>query len=80
MDMLTAPDLEKAIAEAAKSTPSAVVVDMSDVEFLACHGNAAPRSPFGALQAEALDSTSGHPLGGGAPAPARDSVVAWTME
>jgi anti-anti-sigma factor len=36
--MLTAPDLEKAIAEAAKSTPSAVVVDMSDVEFLASAG------------------------------------------
>jgi anti-anti-sigma factor len=36
--MLTAPDLEKAIAEAAKSSPSAVVVDMSDVEFLASAG------------------------------------------
>ena len=38
VDMLTAPDLEKAIAEAAKSSPSAVVVDMSDVEFLASAG------------------------------------------
>jgi anti-sigma B factor antagonist len=38
VDMLTAPDLEKAIAEAAKSSPSAVVVDMSAVEFLASAG------------------------------------------
>ncbi len=38
VDMLTAPDLEKAIAEAAKSSPTAVVVDMSAVEFLASAG------------------------------------------
>jgi anti-sigma B factor antagonist len=38
VDMLTAPDLEKAIAEAAKSAPSAVVVDMTAVEFLASAG------------------------------------------
>lgn len=38
VDMLTAPDLEKAIAEAAKSAPSAVVVDMTGVEFLASAG------------------------------------------
>ena len=38
VDMLTAPELEKAIAEAAKSAPSAVVVDMTDVEFLASAG------------------------------------------
>ncbi|WP_123025052.1 STAS domain-containing protein [Mycolicibacterium stellerae] len=38
VDMLTAPDLEKAIAEAAKNSPTAVVVDMSDVEFLASAG------------------------------------------
>jgi anti-sigma B factor antagonist len=38
VDMLTAPDLEKAIAEAAKSSPVAVVVDMSAVEFLASAG------------------------------------------
>jgi anti-sigma B factor antagonist len=38
VDMLTAPDLEKAISEAAKSSPSAVVVDMSAVEFLASAG------------------------------------------
>jgi anti-anti-sigma factor len=38
VDMLTAPDLEKAIAEAAKGSPSAVVVDMSSVEFLASAG------------------------------------------
>ena len=38
VDMLTAPDLEKAITEAGKSSPNAVVVDMSDVEFLASAG------------------------------------------
>jgi anti-anti-sigma factor len=38
VDMLTAPELEKAIAEAAKSSPKAVVVDMTDVEFLASAG------------------------------------------
>ena len=38
VDMLTAPDVEKAIAEAAKGSPSAVVVDMTDVEFLASAG------------------------------------------
>lgn len=38
VDMLTAPDLEKAIAEAAKSSPRAVVVDMTAVEFLASAG------------------------------------------
>ncbi|RDH74079.1 anti-sigma factor antagonist [Mycolicibacterium moriokaense] len=38
VDMLTSPDLEKAIAEAAKSSPSAVVVDMTAVEFLASAG------------------------------------------
>ena len=38
VDMLTAPELEKAIAEAAKSAPSAVVVDMTGVEFLASAG------------------------------------------
>jgi anti-anti-sigma factor len=38
VDMLTAPDLEKAIAEAAKSSPIAVVVDMTAVEFLASAG------------------------------------------
>lgn len=38
VDMLTAPQLEKAIAEAAKSSPNAVVVDMTDVEFLASAG------------------------------------------
>lgn len=38
VDMLTAPELEKAIAEAAKSSPNAVVVDMTAVEFLASAG------------------------------------------
>ncbi len=38
VDMLTAPDLEKAIAKAAKSSPAAVVVDMTAVDFLASAG------------------------------------------
>jgi anti-sigma B factor antagonist len=38
VDMLTAPELEKAISEAAKSSPDAVVVDMTGVEFLASAG------------------------------------------
>lgn len=38
VDMLTAPDLEKAITEAAKSSPNAVIVDMSAVDFLASAG------------------------------------------
>jgi anti-anti-sigma factor len=38
VDMLPAPDVENAIAEAAKSSPSAVVVDMTKVEFLASAG------------------------------------------
>lgn len=38
VDMLTAPELEKAIAEAAKSSPKAVIVDMTAVEFLASAG------------------------------------------
>jgi anti-anti-sigma factor len=38
VDMLTAPELEKAIAAAAKSSPNAVVVDMTAVEFLASAG------------------------------------------
>ena len=38
VDMLTAPELEKAIAAAAKESPRAVVVDMGAVEFLASAG------------------------------------------
>ncbi|OMC27985.1 anti-anti-sigma factor [Mycobacterium sp. GA-1841] len=38
VDMLTAPKLEEAIGAAAKSSPSAVVVDLSAVEFLASAG------------------------------------------
>lgn len=38
VDMLTAPKLEEAINAAAKSSPSAVVVDLSAVEFLASAG------------------------------------------
>ena len=38
VDMLTAPQLEQAIGTAAKSSPSAVVVDLSAVEFLASAG------------------------------------------
>ena len=38
VDMLTAPQLEEAIGSATKSSPSAVVVDLSRVEFLASAG------------------------------------------
>ena len=38
VDMLTAPQLEEAIGAAAKSSPRAVVVDLSAVEFLASAG------------------------------------------
>ncbi|MDV3128851.1 STAS domain-containing protein [Mycobacterium sp. 21AC1] len=38
VDMLTAPQLEEAIAAAAKSSPPAMVVDLSAVEFLASAG------------------------------------------
>lgn len=38
VDMLTAPKLEEAINSAAKSSPSAVVVDLSAVDFLASAG------------------------------------------
>jgi anti-anti-sigma factor len=38
VDMLTAPQLEEAIALAAKSAPRAVIVDLGQVEFLASAG------------------------------------------
>ncbi|MGV0735490.1 STAS domain-containing protein [Mycobacterium syngnathidarum] len=38
VDMLTAPKLEEAINSAVKSSPAAVVVDLSAVEFLASAG------------------------------------------
>ncbi|MGV0815438.1 STAS domain-containing protein [Mycolicibacterium boenickei] len=38
VDMLTAPQLEEAISSAAQSSPSAIVVDLSAVEFLASAG------------------------------------------
>lgn len=38
VDMLTAPQLEAAITTAAASTPSAVVVDLTAVDFLASAG------------------------------------------
>lgn len=38
VDALTAPQLEKAIAAAAKAEPSAIVVDLAAVEFLASSG------------------------------------------
>ena len=38
VDMLTAPQLEEAIGAAAKSSPPAVVVDLTAVEFLASAG------------------------------------------
>ncbi|MED5814194.1 STAS domain-containing protein [Mycolicibacterium sp. 050232] len=38
VDMLTAPQLEEAISTAAKDSPSAIVVDLGAVEFLASAG------------------------------------------
>ncbi|WP_029108369.1 STAS domain-containing protein [Mycobacterium sp. URHD0025] len=38
VDMLTSPKLEEGITAAAKSSPSAIVVDLSAVEFLASAG------------------------------------------
>lgn len=38
LDMLTSPQLEAAISAAASKDPSALVVDLSDVEFLASAG------------------------------------------
>jgi anti-anti-sigma factor len=38
VDMITAPKLEAAIASAVESSPAAVVVDFTDVEFLASAG------------------------------------------
>jgi anti-sigma B factor antagonist len=38
LDMLTSPQLEAAIAGATSKDPAAVVVDLSDVEFLASAG------------------------------------------
>jgi anti-sigma B factor antagonist len=38
VDMITAPKLEAAIGSAAKTSPSAIVVDFTDVEFLASAG------------------------------------------
>lgn len=38
VDMLTSPQLEKAITKAADNSPAAIVVDMSAVEFLASAG------------------------------------------
>lgn len=38
VDMLTAPQLEQAIAAAAKTSPAAIVVDLTAVEFLASAG------------------------------------------
>lgn len=38
VDALTAPDLKQAISVAAKSSPPAVVVDLTAVEFLASAG------------------------------------------
>jgi anti-sigma B factor antagonist len=38
VDMLTAPQLDEAIGSAAKSSPPAVIVDLTAVEFLASAG------------------------------------------
>ena len=38
LDMLTAPELERRIASALDKRPTAVIVDLSGVDFLASHG------------------------------------------
>lgn len=38
LDMLTAPDFERRIAEALEKQPTAVVIDLTDVDFLASAG------------------------------------------
>ena len=38
VDMLTAPELEGAIAAAAKDTPQGLIVDLGEVDFLASAG------------------------------------------
>lgn len=55
VDMLTAPWLEEAIGAAVKGSPSAVVVDMSAVDFLASAG-------MGVLVAARNDLDPGRPV------------------
>jgi anti-anti-sigma factor len=50
VDMLTAPRLEEAIRSATKSSPSAVVVDLSGVDFLASAGMGVLVAAHNALQ------------------------------
>ncbi|ORA22525.1 STAS domain-containing protein [Mycobacterium aquaticum] len=50
VDMLTAPRLEEAIRTATKSSPSAVVVDLSGVDFLASAGMGVLVASHNALQ------------------------------
>lgn len=38
LDMLTAPDLERRIDDALDKQPTAMIIDLSAVEFLAAHG------------------------------------------
>lgn len=38
IDMITAPHLEQRLSEVLKKEPSAVIVDLSGVDFLASHG------------------------------------------
>ncbi|MET0700780.1 MAG: STAS domain-containing protein [Mycobacterium sp.] len=56
LDMLTAPELESAIASAASKSPAAMIIDLSKVRFLASHGlsvlvaaylNITPSAQFG---------------------------------
>lgn len=50
VDMLTAPRLEEAIRSATKSSPSAVVVDLTRVDFLASAGMGVLVASHNALQ------------------------------
>lgn len=51
IDMLTAPQLEEAIRSATKSSPTAVVVDLTGVDFLASAGMGVLVASHNALQA-----------------------------
>jgi len=58
IDMLTAPQLEVSIATSLEKDPTAIIVDMTDVEFLAsagmgvlvaAHDQASPDTKFGVV-------------------------------
>jgi anti-anti-sigma factor len=55
LDMLTAPVLEQHISNTLSNDPTAMIIDLTDIEFLACHGMrvlsaaqdmVSPRLPF----------------------------------